>query len=118
MSDLRSHRRLRREYLSAESGAVLRVVGESESGNSVAGLLAPERTDGRTRKTVGYPGYEGSLLTADHGTRCWPRTNAAGFAHQHIRDGLDLGVGGDNAADTVGCAYVDITGTSGCRFLP
>ncbi len=86
--------------LSVESGEVLGIVGESGSGkSSVAGLLALERTGGRTRGTVEYTGCEGNLLTADHETRHRLRTNAVGFVHQHIRDGLDLGVtGGGNVA--------------------
>jgi putative phosphonate transport system ATP-binding protein len=87
--------------LSVESGEVLGIVGESGSGkSSVAGLLALERTDGQTRGTVEYSGCEGNLLTADHETRHRLRTNAVGFVHQHIRDGLDPGVtGGGNVAE-------------------
>lgn len=75
--------------LSVESGEVLGVVGESGSGkSSLAGLLALERTTGRSRGTVEYAGWDGNVLTVDYETRHRLRTNEIGFVHQHVRDGL------------------------------
>jgi len=80
-------------------GEVLGIVGESGSGkSSLAEMLALDLA--ATAGHAGYEAHDGNLLAADYQTRHELGTDHVGMVHQHVRDGLDLGVsGGGNVAE-------------------
>lgn len=85
--------------LAVHEGEVLGIVGESGSGkSSLAEILAldADASAGDAR----FAPYEGNILDTDYQERFALRNAHIGMVHQHIRDGLELGVsGGGNVAE-------------------
>lgn len=85
--------------LAVHEGEVLGIVGESGSGkSSLAEILAldADASAGDAR----FAPHEGNMLETDYQERFALRNAHIGLVHQHIRDGLELGVsGGGNIAE-------------------
>lgn len=85
--------------LAVHEGEVLGIVGESGSGkSSLAEILAldADATAGDAR----FAPHEGNMLETDYQERFALRNAHIGMVHQHIRDGLELGIsGGGNVAE-------------------